>query len=137
MGHISLMKRLGQAIRFCSSAVMAVIIVIGTGYAMILRTALVSSCMITEEQGKVTSQTLCLIRSRDLNIYLEAHPELIQAELQPLPVPEYTLRLHIQAVKGHDTWDLLPMIYKEIRFTGHPLKERLEISRKKRASSSL
>ena len=43
-------------------------------------------------------------------VYLEAHPELIQAELQALPVPEHALRLHLQAAKEHDAWDLLPSI---------------------------
>ena len=42
--------------------------------------------------------------------FLEAHAELIQAELQAIPVPEYAQRLHLQAVKGHDAWDLLPTI---------------------------
>jgi 3-oxoadipate enol-lactonase len=55
------------------------------------------------------------IKAIQLTIYspafLEAHPELIQAELQALPVPEYAVRLHIQAVKGHDAWDLLPAIH--------------------------
>jgi pimeloyl-ACP methyl ester carboxylesterase len=26
-------------------------------------------------------------------------------------VPEYAQRLHLQAVKGHDAWDLLPTIH--------------------------
>ena len=42
--------------------------------------------------------------------YLEAHPEQIQAELQAIPVPEHALRLHLQAAKGHDAYDLLPTI---------------------------
>ena len=42
--------------------------------------------------------------------FLAAHPEMIQSRLQAPPLPEYALRLHTLAVKGHDAWDLLPTI---------------------------
>jgi pimeloyl-ACP methyl ester carboxylesterase len=42
--------------------------------------------------------------------FLATHPEMIQSRLRATPIPEYALRLHTLAVKGHDVWDLLPTI---------------------------
>jgi pimeloyl-ACP methyl ester carboxylesterase len=55
------------------------------------------------------------VKTAQLTIYspafLDAHPELTLTQLQATPLPEYAVRFHLQAVKGHDAWDLLPTIH--------------------------